>query len=83
MFNGQPVATQYGQHQFPVYMVQHVPSQLFEGTAAQVNLIPLQQNTTEVGTILPQAVEISPYKVTPKTKLNSAEENSAESGDSS
>ena len=61
----------------------NVPSQLFEGTAAQVNLIPLQQNTTEVGTILPQAVEISPYKVTPKTKLNSAEENSAESGDSS
>ena len=66
MLNGQPVAIQYVQQQLPVYMVQHVPRELSEGTSTQVTLIPHQQNATEVGTILPQPVEISPYKVTPR-----------------
>ena len=82
MLNGQvaqPVAMQYRQQQVPVYMIQHVSSQLSVGTSnneafaqiqdelgTQVNLIPHQQNATSsnVGTILPQPIEISPYKIT-------------------
>ena len=60
-------------------MIQHVSSQLSVGTSnneafaqiqdelgTQVNLIPHQQNATSsnVGTILPQPIEISPYKIT-------------------